>query len=120
MAMIAAPTGTDSPGGGQQLDHGAGVGARQLDDRLLGLHLDEDLVEGNLVTHGHVPGHDLGFGQPLPQVGQQEVLERRHPWRHRSTSWRIRSASGRKWPSSRDGGYGVAKPPTRRTGDSRW
>ena len=114
--------GTDADGlalARQHLDHGPGEGAGQLHDRLLGLDVHQDLVQRHLVTGGHVPGHDLGLGQALAQVGQQEVPDA-HACRHRSTSWRMRSASGRKCRSIREGGYGVAKPPTRRTGDSRW
>ena len=82
---------------GQELDDGAGEGAGQLDDGLLGLHLHEDLVQGHLVPDGDVPRHELGFGEPFTEVGQDEVLQGAHDGsRHRSTSWRIRSASGRK------------------------
>ena len=82
---------------GQELDDGAGEGAGQLDDGLLGLHLHQDLVQGHLVPDGDVPRHDLGFGEPFTEVGQDEVLQGAHDgWRQRSTSWRIRSASGRK------------------------
>ena len=89
---------------GQQLDHGAGEGTGQLDDGLLGLHLDEDLVQRHLVAHGDVPGHELGLRQPLTQVGQEELPDGFTAWRHRSTSWRMRSASGRKWRSAREAG----------------
>ena len=104
MAMSGAPTCDRLPGRGQQLDDGAGEGAGQLDHGLLGLHLDEDLVQRHLVADGDVPGHELGLGQPLAEIGQEEVPGGAHGWRHRSTSWRIRSASGRKWCSAREGG----------------
>src|SRR6202453_1892876 len=115
--------GTDAhrlPCRGQQLDDRAGEGAGQFDDGLLGFHLDEDLVQGHLVADGHVPRHELGVGEPFTEVGQYEVPGCVHGGRQRSTSCRIRSASGTKWCSTREGGYGVAKPPTRRTGASRW
>ena len=65
--------GTDADGvplARQDLDHRPGVGAGELHDRLLGLDVHQDLVQGHLVTGGHVPGHDLGLGQPLAEVGQ--------------------------------------------------
>ena len=85
---------------GEQLDHGARKGARQLNDRLLGLHLHEDLVQLDRVAGGDMPRHDLRLGEALAQVGQEERSDAggaaAHGRRHRSTSWRMRSASGRK------------------------
>ena len=82
---------------GHELGDGADEGAGQLDDGLLGLHFHQDLVEGHLVPDGDVPRDELGIGEPFTEVGQHEVLQGTHDgWRHRSTSWRIRSASGRK------------------------
>ena len=103
----------------KELDHRASERARQLDNRLLGLHFDEDIVERDGVAGCDVPRDDLRLGQALAQVREQEAADVGHGSRHRSTSWRMRSASGRKWRSSLAGGYGVANPPTRRTGDSR-
>ena len=105
---------------GQQFDDAPGEGARELHNRLFRLHFDQDLIQSHLVPGGHVPGHDVRLGQALTEVGQGERADLGHGWRHRSTSWRMRSASGRKCCSARDAGYGEAKPPTRRTGDSRW
>ncbi len=112
-------------GRGEELDDRAGEGARQFDDGLLGLDLDEDLVQLDGFAGSDVPRHHLCLGEPLPQVGQEERPDAlgapapAHGWRLRSTSWRMRSASGRKWRSNFDAGYGVAKPPTRRTGASK-
>ena len=116
--------GTDGdrlPRRGQQLDDGAGEGAGQLDHGLLGLHLDEDLVQRHLVADGDVPGHDLGLGR-APHRGRagRSAGRRSRPGgtgRPRGGSGRRRAGSGAR---ARDGGYGVAKPPTRRTGASRW
>ena len=94
MATIGVPTATVWPASASSSTTVAREGAWQLDHGLLGLHLDEDLVQRHLVAAGHVPGHDLGLGEALPQVGQEEVPDAGHAWRHRSTSWRIRSASG--------------------------
>ncbi len=86
MAMSGAPTRHGLPRRRQQLDDRAGVGARQFDDGLLGLHLDEDLVQGHLVADGHVPCHELGVGEPFTEVGQYEVPGGVHGRRQRSTS----------------------------------
>ena len=107
--------------GHHQLEHGAGVRRRQLDQRLGGLDLDHDVVDLDDVADLDLPGHDLGLGQAFTDVGQ---LELRHAGpsqklSERSTASSSRSRSGRKSSSIRDGGYGVSKPPTRSTGDSR-
>ena len=51
--------------------------ARDDDGGLVGLDLDEVLVLGHLIALGHLPGHDLGGRDALPDVGQAE-LQRRH------------------------------------------
>ena len=55
-----------------QLVHPPGVRARQVHGGLGGLDRDDDLVDDDVVTDGDVPLHDLGLGQPLAEVGQQE------------------------------------------------
>ena len=65
--------------GVQPRDH-AGGRARDVDRGLGGLDRDDLLVDLDLVTHGDVPGHDLGLGQPLAEVGQREDVRRgAHP-----------------------------------------
>ncbi len=61
------------PHRGQELDDRAGEGAGQLHDGLLRLHLEEDLVQRDLVTGSDVPGHDVGLGEPLTEIGQREA-----------------------------------------------
>jgi hypothetical protein len=50
------------------------VGAGQLDDRLRRLDLHDDLIDLNRVTRLDVPGHDVGLGEALPDVGEPELL----------------------------------------------
>ena len=54
--------------------HQAGVRAGHLDHGLGRLDLDHDLVDGDLVADRDQPAHDLGLGQALAEVGQQERL----------------------------------------------
>ena len=61
--------------GHQQVSDDACVRARQLDDRLGGLDLDDDLVNGDLVTRLDVPSDDVGLGQAFPDVRELELLE---------------------------------------------
>src|SRR6266700_6282316 len=61
----------------QVLDH-ALVGARQLDDRLGGLDLHDDLVGADLVAWLHQPLDDVFFHQALADVGELELLQLRH------------------------------------------
>ena len=70
MAMIGVPTRTVSPTSTGIAGHLALVGEGQLDDRLRGLDLDDDLVDRDDVADLHVPGDDLGLGQALADVGQ--------------------------------------------------
>ena len=51
--------------GDEQLGHRAREGARQLDGRLRGLDLDDQLVDLDDVAGPHVPAQDLGLGQAL-------------------------------------------------------
>ncbi|MFB9073638.1 hypothetical protein ACFFX0_21525 [Citricoccus parietis] len=52
--------------------HGAAEGAGHLDERLGGLDLDDRLVHGHGVASGHQPPDDVGLGQALSQVREQE------------------------------------------------
>ena len=51
-----------------------------------------------VVADGDVPGHDLGLGQALARGRASAKWRTGRSWlrEHRSTSWRMRSASGRK------------------------
>ena len=60
--------------GGEQLADGAGERRRQLDERLRGLDLDEHVVDGDRVAGGDAPRHDLGLGETLADVGEEEGL----------------------------------------------
>ena len=71
IAMIGVPTGDGLALGHQQRGHGAGVRRRQLDQRLGGLDLDDDVVDRDHVADLDLPGHDLGLGEALADVGQQ-------------------------------------------------
>ena len=63
----------------EQRRDGAGVGRRQLDQRLGGLDLDEHVVDLDHVSHGDAPGDDLGLEEALAGVGQQVVALHRSP-----------------------------------------
>ena len=63
---------------GQQPGHRAVPRGRQLDHRLGGLHLHDDLAVLDPVARLDVPGHDVGFGQALARVGQLELLQFGH------------------------------------------
>ena len=79
MAMIGEPDLDRVALGDQQLADRARVRGGQLDQRLAGLHLHHDVVDGHGVTDRHPPGDDVGLDQPLPRIGQPEL-----PDRHRS------------------------------------
>src|SRR5699024_154369 len=57
----------------QQRVDGAGLRAGQLDERLRGLDLNEDLIDGHSVAGGDLPRDDIGFGQALTDVGKREL-----------------------------------------------
>lgn len=52
----------------------AGPGARDLDQRLVGLHLCEQIVLVDLLSDLHLPGDQLGLVHTLAQVGKDEVV----------------------------------------------
>src|SRR4030095_3046514 len=62
----------------QQLLPHARARAWQLDRRLSGLDLDDDLVDLDLVARLHVPLEDLRLGETLPHVRQLELLDVSH------------------------------------------
>jgi hypothetical protein len=111
--------------GHHQLRNDAGERRRQLDQRLGGLDLDQDLVDRDGVTLLDLPGHDLGLGETLTHVGQLELghggsfQKCGQKSSVRSTASSTRSRSGSHSSSIRAGGYGVSNPPTRSTGASR-
>ena len=76
MVMIGVPTSTVSPSATSSAGHRAGERAGQLDQRLAGLDLDQDVVDLDLVADGDPPGDDLGLDQTLAGVGQPELLHR--------------------------------------------
>ena len=53
-----------------QRDDGASEGARQLDDGLGGLDVDEGLIQDHDVTDANLPRDDLGLDQTLAHVRQ--------------------------------------------------
>ena len=54
-------------------------GVGQLHDRLGRLELDDGLVDRDLVAGRHEPRDDLGLGEALAEVGQDEVAAHRVP-----------------------------------------
>ena len=54
-----------------------GGGRRNLDRRLVGLHLDERVVLGDLLALGDEPAGDLALGQALTEVGELELVGHR-------------------------------------------
>ena len=57
----------------------AGERRRQLHDRLGGLELDDGLVDRHLVAGRDEPRDDLGLGEALAEVGEDEVAAHRVP-----------------------------------------
>ena len=55
--------------GAEQLGDPACPWRGHLDHRLVGLHRDQRLIGDHLVARADVPLHDLGFLQPLTEVG---------------------------------------------------
>ena len=55
----------------------AGGGRRDLDGRLVRLHLDERVVLGDLRTLGDEPAGDLALRQALPEIRQLELVRHR-------------------------------------------
>jgi hypothetical protein len=53
-----------------QCDDGALVGTREFDRGLRGLNVDERLIQGDHVTDGDLPGHDLGLDETFADVRQ--------------------------------------------------
>jgi len=86
---------------GQQPGDRAVPRARQLDHRLGGLDLHDDLAVLDRLTRLDVPGDDVGLGQALAHVGQLEFPE--HPSRPLSSRTR-----GRRRPGSGPGRAGSA------------
>ena len=72
--MIGAPDLDRLALGGQQLADRAGERRGQLDERLGGLDLDDHVVDGDGVTGGDAPRHDLGLGEAFADVGEDEGL----------------------------------------------
>ena len=56
----------------QELLHGPGGGAGDLDIRLVGHHLDHRLILADRLPLLHEPLDDLAFGQPLADIRQLE------------------------------------------------
>ena len=81
------------PGLGVQRGHRAREGDRHLDGGLRGLDLDHGLVDLHVVAELHVPGDDLGLGEALAEVGQQEVRHVVVPLQ----PTRRRPGCGRRW-----------------------
>src|SRR5215203_5487322 len=92
----------------QQRRHCARERGRQLDHGLARLHLEQNVVDLDLVTDRDPPADDLGFHQSLTGIGQakgvdghQQLLQYAS---ERSTMSSTRSRSGRYSSSTRLGG----------------
>ncbi len=96
-----------------------GERGRQLHDRLRRLEFDDGLVDRDLVTRRDEPGDDLGLGQALAEVGQDE-LAAHASHSQESSAASTRSAVGRWYSSSFGDGNGMSKPAMRSTGAARW
>ena len=57
---------------------------RNLDRRLVGLHLDERVVLGDLLALGDEPARDLALGQALAEIGELELV--RHQLKRKASS----------------------------------
>ena len=68
------PDGHDVAFGDQDPRDLAGRRRGDLDRRLVGLHLDQRVVLGDLLPLGDEPAGDLALGQPLAEVGQLELV----------------------------------------------
>src|SRR5205807_1528563 len=64
----------------------AGRGRRDLDRRLVGLHLDERVILGDLLAFLDEPARDLAFRQALAEIRELELV--RHQCEKRMASWR--------------------------------
>ena len=71
-------------------------GNRHLDRGLRGLDLDHHLVDGDGVADRDLPFDDLGLGQPLAQVGQQEDLVAHAVTAQRVSTCSRSTATGRR------------------------
>ena len=79
-----------------QGDHCPGVGTRQLHGGLGGLDVHEWLVQRDDIADGDLPFDDLGLGEALADVGQDELLGAQLSYPiTRSTASSIRSTLGR-------------------------
>ena len=89
----------------------AGGGRGDLDRRLVRLDLDERLVLGDLVAHGHEPAGDLAFGQALAEIGKLELV--RHgdgTYRGRPTQASAGTMRTRRPPSTRQSETACSSP----------
>ena len=73
----------------------AGERRRQLHDRLRGLELDDRLVDRHLVAGLHEPRDDLGLGEALAEVGEDEVAAHQSSHSQVSSAASTRSGVGR-------------------------
>src|SRR5699024_3969967 len=60
-------------GGGVEADDAPGIRAGEFDDGLRGLDLDDHLIDVDLVADGDLPRDQLGLGQTLAEVGEDEL-----------------------------------------------
>ncbi len=58
----------------EDLQHGSRPRGRDLDRRLVGLHLDERLILVDRLPLRDEPARDLGLGEALAEVGQLELV----------------------------------------------
>ncbi|AHK36139.1 hypothetical protein Pd630_LPD16180 (plasmid) [Rhodococcus opacus PD630] len=54
----------------ENLLNDATIGGREFYERLLGLDLDNDIIDLDCVTDGNNPVHDLGFNEAFTDIGK--------------------------------------------------
>ena len=97
----------------------AGERHRQLHLGLVGLHVHDDLVAGDVVADRDLPAHDLRFRHPLTEVGQPVGQRVRHyASSDASSAATTRAVSGRHQSSTSGTGAGTSYDATRRIGAS--
>ena len=89
------PTGTASPTAPCSDDDAPGERRRDLDRGLRGLHLDERLVQRDLVAGRDQPRDDLALLQTLAEVGHREHALGHQYFTVRRTASAMRSTLGR-------------------------
>ena len=108
--------GDDIAGLAGHAQQGAGAGRRHVDDGLRRLHRYQRIIEADDLADGDMPLDDLGIGQALAEVGQQEQLRGAHAGgvlgqetaSVRFAAATIFSTEGRYFISRRNSGIGTS------------